>query len=162
MWLVERLVKGQNFVVSLYASVLRDANSLAISIPWGFGELGNGNLSFLGDQGNKNLFPGFRVGVRGNFGEYLVSDLKLIWNFFFLKRIFCFVKKTKKSWCYQGCAKTGSCYQLDCLEAKSSKLTDFDKRWSQNSEVALEGLFQPKREEILRENFSLLNLIYSA
>ena len=66
----------------------RDANSLAISIPRGFGELGNGNLSFLGDQGNKNLFPGFRVGVRGNFGEYLVSDLKLIWNFFLLKRIF--------------------------------------------------------------------------
>ena len=76
----------------------RDANSLAISIPRGFGELGNGNLSFLGDQGNKNLFPGFRVGVRGNFGEYLVSDLKLIWNFFLLKRIFSlfFFKKSNK------------------------------------------------------------------
>ena len=56
----------------------RDANSPAISIPRGFGESGNGNLSFLGDRGNKNLFPGFRVGVRGNFGEYFVSDLKLI------------------------------------------------------------------------------------
>ena len=28
------------------------ANSPAIFIPWGFGELGNGNLSFLGDRGN--------------------------------------------------------------------------------------------------------------
>ena len=56
----------------------RDANSPAISIPRGFGESGNGNLSFLGDRGNENLFPGFRVGVRGNFGEYFVSDLKLI------------------------------------------------------------------------------------
>ena len=56
----------------------RDANSPAISIPRGFGESGYGNLSFLGDRGNKNQFPGFRVGVRGNFGEYFVSDLKLI------------------------------------------------------------------------------------
>ena len=84
MRLVERLVKGQNFVVSLYASVLRDANSLAISIPWGFGELGNGNLSFLGDRGNKNLFTGFRVGVQSNFREYFGSD----WNLILLKRIF--------------------------------------------------------------------------
>ena len=30
----------------------RDANSLAIFIPRGFGESGNGNLSFLGDRGN--------------------------------------------------------------------------------------------------------------
>ena len=59
-------------------SINRDANSLAISIPRGFGESGYGNLSFLGDRGNKNQFPGFRVGVRGNFGEYFVSDLKLI------------------------------------------------------------------------------------
>ena len=56
----------------------KDANSPANFIPRGFGESGNGNLSFLGDRINKNLFPGFRVGVRGNFGEYFVSDLKLI------------------------------------------------------------------------------------
>ena len=48
--------------------VPRDANTPAISIPRGFGESGNGNLLFLG----------FGVGVRGNFGEYFVSDLKLI------------------------------------------------------------------------------------
>ena len=30
----------------------RGANSPAILIPWGFGESGNGKLSFLGDQGN--------------------------------------------------------------------------------------------------------------
>ena len=56
----------------------RNAISPAIFIPRGFGESGNGNLPFLGDRGNENLFPGLRVGVRGNFGEYLVSDLKLI------------------------------------------------------------------------------------
>ena len=55
-----------------------DANSLVIFIPRGFGESGDGNMSFLGDRGNENLFPGLRVGVRGNFGEYFVSDLKLI------------------------------------------------------------------------------------
>ena len=59
-------------------STTRDANSPAIFIPRGFGESGNGNLSFLGDWGNKNLFPGFQVGVWGDFGEYFVSDLKLI------------------------------------------------------------------------------------
>ena len=65
--------------IGLYASSrTRDANSLAIFIPRGFGESGNGSLSFLGDRGNKNLFPGFRVRIRGNFGEYFVSDLKLI------------------------------------------------------------------------------------
>ena len=36
--------------VSLVKS--RDANFPAIFIPWGFGESGNGNLSFLGDRGN--------------------------------------------------------------------------------------------------------------
>ena len=64
----------------------RDANAPAIFIPRGFRESGNGNLSFLGDWGNENLFPGFRVGVRVNFGEYFVSDLKFIFiekNFFF-------------------------------------------------------------------------------
>ena len=65
-------------VIIIYMYTSRDANSLAISIPRGFGESGNGNLSFLGDPGNKNLFPGFRVGVRGNFGEYFLSELKLI------------------------------------------------------------------------------------
>ena len=64
---------------------IRDAISPAIFIPRGFGELGNGNLSFLGDRGNENLFPGFRVGVWGNFGEYFVSDMKIIWNFFYWK-----------------------------------------------------------------------------
>ena len=54
----------------------RDANSPAIFIPRGFGESGNGNLSFLRDRGNKNIFPGFRVRVWVNFGEYFVSDLK--------------------------------------------------------------------------------------
>ena len=33
-------------------AVGRDANSPAIFIPRGFGESGNGNLSFLGDRGN--------------------------------------------------------------------------------------------------------------
>ena len=63
---------------SVTTVVDRDAYSPAIFIPRGFGESGNGNLSFPGDRGNENLFPGFRVGVRGNFGEYFVSDLKLI------------------------------------------------------------------------------------
>ena len=55
----------------------RDANSPAILIPRGFGESGDGNLSFLGDWGNQNLFPGFWVqGILENFGEYFVSDLK--------------------------------------------------------------------------------------
>ena len=45
---------------------------------------------------------------------------------FFWKYFFCFVKKkTKKSWCYQGCAKIEYRYQLDCLEVKSSNLTVF-------------------------------------
>ena len=38
-------------LVKITAFILRDANSPAIFIPWGFGELGNGNLSFLGDRG---------------------------------------------------------------------------------------------------------------
>ena len=55
-----------------YGVIASDANFPAIFIPRGFGESGNGNLSFLGDRGNENLFPGLRVGVRGNFGEYFV------------------------------------------------------------------------------------------
>ena len=38
-------------LVKITAFILRDANSPAIFVPWGFGELGNGNLSFLGDRG---------------------------------------------------------------------------------------------------------------
>ena len=71
-------IVSKGFPALLNKMINRDANSPASFIPWGFGESGNGNLSFLGDRGNKNLFPGFRVGVRGNFGEYFVSDLKLI------------------------------------------------------------------------------------
>ena len=67
-----------SFKSLVFHVMYRDSNSPAIFIPLGFGESGNGNLSFLEDRGNKNLFPGFRVGVRGNFGDYFVSDLKLI------------------------------------------------------------------------------------
>ena len=56
----------------LWSQQPRDANSSAIFIPLEFGESGNDNLSFLGDQ--------------GNFGEYFVSDLKWIWNFFLFQR----------------------------------------------------------------------------
>ena len=45
-----------------YGVIARDAKFLAIFIPRGFGESGNGNLSFLGDQGNENLFLGFGSG----------------------------------------------------------------------------------------------------
>ena len=58
--------------------IFRDSNYPAIFIPRGFEESGNGNLSFLGDRGNKSLSPGFRVGVRGNLGVHFVSDSKLI------------------------------------------------------------------------------------
>ena len=40
---------------SVNTVVDRDANSPAIFIPRGFGESGNGNLSFLGDRGSENL-----------------------------------------------------------------------------------------------------------
>ena len=36
-----------------------------------------------------------------------------------LKMVFCFVKKRPKSFDDQGCAKTESCYQLDCIEDSS-------------------------------------------
>ena len=43
----------------------RDANSLAIFIPRGFGKSGNGNLSFLGILETKTYSPGSSE----NFGE---------------------------------------------------------------------------------------------
>ena len=74
-----------NIILGTYQSGLIKDNLqilyVGMPIPRRFpflGESGNGNVSFLGDWGNKNLFPGFRVGVRGKFGEYFVSNLKLI------------------------------------------------------------------------------------
>ena len=88
----EDFAKSNWFVNESEKVDLTSASWLGMPFPRQFsflGDSGNGNLSFLGDRGNENLFPRFRVGVRGNFGEYFVSDLKLIWNFFLLKRI-CF------------------------------------------------------------------------
>ena len=64
-------------------AIPRNANSLVVFIPQGIGEW---QFVVLWDVGNWYLFPAFQV--QGNFGEYFVPDLKLIWNFFLLKIFF--------------------------------------------------------------------------
>ena len=69
----------------------RDANSPAIFIPRGFRESGNRGITICHSSGireTKTYYPGFGFGVRGNFGEYFVLDLKSIRNFFLLKIFF--------------------------------------------------------------------------
>ena len=56
----------------------RDANSPAIFIPRGYGDRGMAICHSSGIEETKTYSLSFGVGVRGNFGEYFISDLKSI------------------------------------------------------------------------------------